>query len=201
MRRKSRRRGEMMDKMCKNSNARHIGCVGRENVVGGVRTVILVLLVGISLLSGCYSFRGGSAPAHLKTILIPPVEDNSGFGRSTIRIDLTNELIDRFRGDNSLRVIDDSEADSRLDVQISTIRNDIRLAVSSADRETVRGVVIESRVTFYDNVRSRAIYQGRLFRGESSYDISEGQGGEDDAMSEAIENLTNEILLATVADW
>ncbi|MGE3801078.1 MAG: LPS assembly lipoprotein LptE [Candidatus Kapaibacterium sp.] len=190
---------------CKNWNGYLIGW--GEIWVGGSqkgdRRVLPLtgLLLLMLFLPGCYSFRGGSAPAHLKTVLIPQAEDNSGFGRSTIRFDLTNELIDRFRSDNSLRVIDDSEANSRLDVTITTVRNDIRLAVSSVDRETVRGVVIEARATFYDNVRSRAIFEGRLFKGESSYDISEGQSGEDAAVAEAIDNLSNEILLATVADW
>ena len=190
--------------MCKNSENRNIGCGGTPLTRGesGGRTALWTRLLLTAVLSGgCYSFRGGSAPAHLRTILIPQAEDNSGFGRSTIRFDLTNELIDRFRADNSLRVIDDSEADSRLEVAITTIRNDIRLAVSAQDRETVRGVAIEARATFYDNLRNRAIYEGRLFKGESSYDITEGQTGEDEAVAEAIENLTNEILLATVADW
>ena len=186
--------------MCKNPNHDHIDCGGSRRRGAGTRTLLVVLPLLI-VLQGCYSFRGGSSPAHLKTVQIPQAEDNSGFGRSTIRFDLTNQLIDRFRSDNSLRVVDDSEADSRLEVTIATIRNDIRLAVSAADRETVRGVVIEARGTFYDNVRSRAIFEGRLFKGESSYDISEGQSGEDAAVAEAIENLSNEILLATVADW
>ena len=158
-------------------------------------------VVMVVMCAGCYSFRGGSAPAHLKTVVIPQVEDNSGFGRSTIRFELTNELINRFRSDNSLRVIDDTEADSQLDVTITAIRNDIRRAVSSDDRESVRGVVVEVRATFYDNVKGKAIYDGQRFQGESSYDLSEGQSGEEEAIAEAIENLINEILLGTVADW
>lgn len=153
------------------------------------------------LLSGCYSFRGGSAPAHLQSVVIPTVDDNSGFGRSTIRFDLTNLLIDEFRSDNSLRVIDDPEADSRLEVEIATIRTDLRRAVSAEERETVRGVVIEARVTFFDNVKNVAVYQNRMFQGESSYDLSEGSAGEEQAVDEALEALTSKILLATVADW
>lgn len=159
-----------------------------------------LLLVAL-LVEGCYSFRGGSAPAHLETILIPQVADDSGFGRGTIRFDLTDRLIDRFRRDNSLRVIDDQEADSRLDVTITTIRTDIRRAVSDDDRETVRGVVVEAKATFYDNVKGRAIYENTRTQGESSYDIGEGADGEKEAIAEAIEKLSNEILLETVADW
>lgn len=153
-----------------------------------------------TLVAACYSFRGGSAPAHLDTVVIPEAVDNSGSGRGTLRFDVTNELIDRFRQDNSLRVIDDEQADSRLEVTITVVRTDIRQAVSD-DRETVRGVSIEARVTFFDNVQDRAIYDRRLFAGTSTYDVNEGAAGEEEAIEEAIDLLTNEILLGTVAEW
>lgn len=159
------------------------------------------MMMGMILFSGCYSFRQGSAIPHLKTVVIPTVNDNSGFGRSTVRFDLTNSLIDEFRSDNSMRVIDDPEADSRLEVTIVSIRTDLRRAVSSDERETVRGVAIEARATFVDNVKNTTVYENRPSRGESSYDLSEGSSGEERAINEALEALTNEILLATVADW
>ncbi len=173
----------------------------RDRTLMRFQRIVMGLCIVIVTGPGCYSFRGGSAPAHLKTIVIPQVEDNSGFGRSTIRFELTNELIDRFRSDNSLRVVDDAEADSRLGVTITAIRNDVRRAVSSDDRESVRGVIVEVRASFYDNLKGKAIYDEQPFQGESSYDLSEGQSGEGEAIAEAVDNLTEKILLKTVADW
>lgn len=170
------------------------GVTGRFGLIGAMLLPLLVL-------SGCYSFRGGSVPGHLKTIVIPQVNDNTGSGRSTIRFDLTNMLIDQFRKDNSLRVTDSPDADSRLEVTISTLRVDVRRAVSSDDRETVRGVLIEAVGTFYDNVKSQPVYESKLYRGESSYDLAEGAAGEENAIAEALEQLTNDILLKTVAIW
>lgn len=154
-----------------------------------------------TLVAACYSFRGGSAPAHLDTIVIPETVDNSGSGRGTLRFDVTNELIDRFRRDNSLRVIDDEQADSRLEVTITVVRTDLRQAVTEQDRESIRGVTIEARVTFFDNVNDRAIYERRIFAGKSTYDVDEGAAGEEEAIAEAIDLLTSEILLGTVAEW
>lgn len=151
--------------------------------------------------AGCYSFSGGTAPSHLRTVTIPQTEDNSGFGRASIRIDLTNVLVQRFRDDNSLRVIDDPEADSRLEVTIVAITNNQRLAVSATERETVRGVAIEARVTFYDALRERPVFERRAFQGASQYDIAEGSAGETRAMTEAIAKLADDILVATVDDW
>ncbi len=166
-----------------------------------IATTIAICLMVIGTASGCYSFRGGSSPAHLESIVIPEVVDNSGSGRGELRFDLTNELVDRFREDGSLRVIDDQEADSRLEVTISVVRTDLRRGASQEDRETTRGVKIEVRATFYDNVRDRAIYERKLYAGESSYDISEGIDGEDAAIDEAVELLTTQVLLGTVAEW
>lgn len=163
--------------------------------------ILTAALAAAVLFAGCYTFRQGSALPHLKTVVIPTVNDNSGFGRSTIRFDMTTLLIDRFRSDNTMQVIDDPEADSRLEVSIVSIRTDLRRAVSSDERETVRGVAVEARTTFFDNVKNTAVYENRSFRGESSYDLSEGSSGEERAIDEALDALTNEILLATVADW
>lgn len=137
----------------------------------------------------------------MKTIVIPQVNDNTGSGRSTVRFDLTNLLVDQFRRDNSLRVTDSPDADSRLEVTISVLRVDVRRAVSSDDRETVRGVLVEAVGTFYDNVKNQVVYENQLYRGESSYDLAEGSAGEDNAIAEALEQLTNDILLKTVATW
>lgn len=163
-------------------------------------TVTVTLSIALTI-AGCYSFRGGSAPAHLDTVVIPEVIDNSGSGRGTLRFDVTNRLIDRFRQDNSLRVIDDESADSRLEVAITLVRTDIRQGVSAADRETLRGVSIEAQATFFDNVKDRAIYERRRFAGTSTYDLAEGAAGEEEAIDEAVNLLTNEILLGTVAEW
>jgi len=64
----------------------------------------------------------------------------------------------------------------------------------------VRGVTLEARVVFRDNVRRRAVYE-RVFSARSQYNIDQGGAGETDALARAIDNLSNDILLATVAQW
>ncbi len=162
------------------------------------RGLPLILIV----LCGCYSFRGGSVPPHLSTIIIPEVEDASGYGDGTVRQELTTLLVTRFREDNSLRVIDQAGADSRLEVTISTLRDDLPLGVAgTTEYETDRAFVIEARVTFTDNVKRRAVYTGRQFVGRSQYTIASGLTGKKVALRDALGKLTDDILLATVADW
>jgi hypothetical protein len=165
------------------------------------RLLHIQLAVAAISLAGCYSFRGGSAPAHLSTVIIPQVEDNSGSGRATMRQDLTQLLVRKFREDNSLRVVDHAAADSRVEVTITVVRDRERLAVSGAEFETVRGVTIEARATFRDNVRRRPIYSDRTFTGRSQYNVDQGVAGEADAIAKALDQLSTEILLESVAAW
>ncbi|MBK8911698.1 MAG: LptE family protein [Chlorobi bacterium] len=153
------------------------------------------------LLAGCYSFRGGAPPANLKTVIIPTVEDASGFGRATVRDEMTRELIRKFREDNSLRVVDAAQADSRLEVTITNIRNDERRNISTGEIETVRGVTISAQVTFLDNLKRTSVFANRAFSGDAQYRLDEGAAGEERAIRTAVDKITSEILLAAVADW
>ncbi|MBS1913022.1 MAG: hypothetical protein JST22_13630 [Bacteroidetes bacterium] len=173
---------------------------GRVRLAWTLLAVVIPVLAAATL-AGCYSFRTGSAPAHLKTIGIPPADDASGFGRGTIRQDLTDLLTRRFRDDGSLRVSDPATADSRLEVTITSIRTNERLSVSNASFETVRGVTIETKVTFYDNVKKRAIFKDRPSTGRSQYLVDQGPDGETRAIREALSNLGDDLINATVADW
>src|SRR5688572_1649193 len=165
-------------------------------------TRIIPLIAVLALVAGCYSFRGGSAPAHLATVMIPQVEDVSGSGRATMRQDLTQLLVRKFREDNSLRVVDDPSADSRLEVTISAVRDRERLAVSGQQElETVRGVTIEARATLRDNIKRRPLFSDRTFTGRSQYNIDAGITGETEAISKALDQLSTEILLEAVAGW
>ncbi len=167
-----------------------------------VQAVVFAMVAcAVFLVNGCYSFRTGSAPAHLKTIGIAPVDDLSGFGRGSLRQELTDVVLRRFRDDNSLGVVDPTSADSRLEVAITTVRANERLGVSSAEYETVRGVLVEVRATFYDNVKKKAIFKDRQIQARSQYRVAEGPAGENTALRQAFDRLADELINATVADW
>src|SRR5215510_11536148 len=77
-------------------------------------TIISILIVATCTL-GCYSFRGGSVPSHLKTVAVPLFDDQSGSAEPGLREKFTNKLIDRFRQDNSLQVTDKTRSDSAVE--------------------------------------------------------------------------------------
>jgi len=173
----------------------------RSSIVGTLACLVASIVLPATMSTGCYSFRGGSAPAHLHTIYIPQAEDVSGFGRATVREDLTQTLIKKFRNDNSLRIVDGTGADSRLDVTIVTVRNNERRNISGAELETVRGVVVQARATFFDNVKRKPVFKDRAFQADAQYSVNAGLEGENRAFEDALDKLTTDILVATVADW
>ena len=59
------------------------------------RFLAAVVLVAVAVftagIAGCaYSFTGASVPSHLKTVAIPLVDDQSGFGEPGLREYFTN---------------------------------------------------------------------------------------------------------------
>ena len=82
------------------------------------RVLTILSLICISLFAGCYSFTGGSVPDHLKTISLTAVQDNSGFGNPRFRDVLTRSLLDKFRNDNTL-VLVESNGDAQLQSNIN----------------------------------------------------------------------------------
>lgn len=161
-------------------------------------TVRVTLMLVLSI-QGCYGFRGGSAPAHLRTIYIPQADDASGLGWGSVRENMTRTLIRKFRDDNSLRVSDAAGSDSRLEVSITSIVTGV-LNTSKSEQQTVLGVKVQARVTFFDNVKKKAIFKDRSFEADGQYPTS-NPDQKNKAIEDAVEEITTNILLASVADW
>ena len=81
---------------------------------------ILLLIIFGAIFTGCYSFRGGLIPEHLKTLQIQLVTDNSNFGNPEYKIDLETEINNNFIKDNSFELLD-NDGDAKLTIIISSI--------------------------------------------------------------------------------
>lgn len=147
---------------------------------------------------GCYSFTGGSIPAHLKTLYISAVNDNSGFGNPEYRDLLTNNLIDVFRTDNSFVQVDFG-GDARLTVIISAIREN-PVAVNPGELETERKVEVHCDVEYYDNVNKTVIFK-KNFMTYDIYPVSDAINGRSQAIANSLNQVADDILLAVVSGW
>lgn len=158
-----------------------------------------VAIIVVSLAAtACYSFRGGSVPDHLKTISIASTVDRSGFGNPAYREVATETLLRRFRTDNSLQVIEEN-GDARLTPVIVRIKDQI-LNVSDADREGQRKIVVAVEVEFFDAVKNKQVWK-QTFERFGVYDAANASTERDDAVREAIRQISDDVLLQLVTDW
>ncbi|HEV8537694.1 MAG TPA: LptE family protein [Bacteroidota bacterium] len=159
----------------------------------------LVLATGPGLLSGCYSFRGGSVASHLKTIAIPLFDDQSGSAEPGLREKFTNKLIDRFRQDNSLEVTDKTRSDSVIEGIIISLVDDPYVVVQG-ESVTQRKVTIAVKATYRDAKLNKQVWDKQLSNW-GTYELGGGAEQRLAGIDAAIDKLTEDILNETVSSW
>ncbi len=165
------------------------------------KAYLTLLIFNFSLLifvSGCvYSFSGSSVPKHLKTIAIPLFEDQSGFGEPGLKENFTTSLINLFVNDNSLEVADRNTADSILEGSIIGVQ-DAPSVISSGDQVSTRRVTINVHVTYQDLKIRKKVWE-KDFSNWGEYNPSGGT--RTGALTQAVNKVTEDILIETVSGW
>jgi len=162
------------------------------------RVLTILSLICISLFAGCYSFTGGSVSDHLKTISLTAVQDNSGFGNPRFRDVLTRRLLDKFRNDNTL-VLVESNGDAQLQYTIIRINDDV-VSVSPGEVERERRITVSVEAEYTDYVKRKQVWK-RTFSNFQVYLISQGQQAREEAVIAALQQIGEDILLAVVSGW
>ncbi|MDH3253187.1 MAG: LPS assembly lipoprotein LptE, partial [Ignavibacteria bacterium] len=107
---------------------------------------VIAALTGLLLMAnGCYSFTGASVPSHLKTLAIPLVDDQSGFGEPNLRETFTTTLIRAFTNDNTLQVADRGAADAVLEGVLLPIK-DGPLVVTEGEQVTTNRITVSVKM-------------------------------------------------------
>jgi hypothetical protein len=165
------------------------------------KSIFILLTSSFLLLSGCYSFTGASIPAWIHTIAVPIVEDNSGFGQSDIRQNLTNKLIQEFTSEGSLQVADRSHADAVLEASIPAAGIlDESVSVKSGELVTDKKITIKVHAIYRDQKKSKVFWE-RDFSQISTYQISAGLAGQKKAINDAEDLLTKTLVTAVISNW
>ncbi len=157
-------------------------------------------LLLILLINGCgyYSFKG-ALPSHIKTVAIPLFENNTAY--PNVRDDLTNFVVDAFIADNSLSLVDESNADL---IITGTILSISPRAASVTSGETVEEyhMMVRVSVKCEDTKNNKMLWEKNL----QDFGIMPAAGIDDDqqrdaAISTALENITEDILNNTLGYW
>jgi hypothetical protein len=157
------------------------------------------LLIGIEV--GCYSFTGASIPPYLHTIGIPLVEDNSGFGQSAVRQDLTNQLISKFTNDGSFRVASISAADAKVEASVPAAGiDDEPVSVAAGNIVTTKQISLKVHA-IYTDLKKQKVFWERDFSETATYAISGGLPAQQTALGQAEDKVTTDILIAVISNW
>lgn len=160
-----------------------------------------MFLVGLFLSSCSYSFTGSSVPPHLKTIAIPLALDRSGSGEPDLSENLTNELITKFLNDNSLQIADKVNADALLECTVTSLP-DVPEVISGGEQVTLRKITVNVKATYRDLVKKKTIFNRNFSSfGNYSVDAADIQSARQDAIGQAVDQITEDILLAVVSNW
>lgn len=160
----------------------------------------IIYFIFIVTISGCvYSFTGASIPADMKTVAIPVFDDISGYTEAGLREILTNSLIQKFIQDNSLQVVDRKYSDTILEGIIMALRDE-PFVITGNEQVNSRRILIQVKVKFIDQRTKKQIWE-KSFSQYSDYAVDGGLAAKQQAIQKVIENLTEDILIATVSDW
>ena len=161
----------------------------------------LFIAVIVVNFNGCciYSFTGASVPEHLKTIAIPIADDRSGGAEPGLREKITQLLTQKFIDDNTLQVSDKSTANAILECTIVSL-TDAPAIVSAGEQIATRRITISVQVVNKDLVKRKTLFE-KTFSNYGDYPSGGSIDSRRTAIEEAIEKITQDILLDTVSGW
>ncbi|MHB1688012.1 MAG: LPS assembly lipoprotein LptE [Ignavibacteriaceae bacterium] len=150
---------------------------------------------------GCcaYSFTGASVPKHLKTIAIPIADDKSGSGQPGLAELLTTTLTQKFIDDNTLQVASKTSSDALIQCTVISL-TDAPAVVAAGENVTSRKITITVQAVYKDLVEHKTIFN-KNFSNYGDYLVPGSIVDRNKAIQKAINNISEDILLAVVSGW
>jgi len=165
----------------------------------GIFTVVWLCLT----LSACwlYSFKG-TLPPDIKNIAIPIFADRTA--EFNIQQTVTDKIRLTFIKENLLKLVEEENAHSVLSGTIVSIEDKPLVyteSESTGEAVTEYRVTLKIEIEWFDKVNNRSVFK-KQFVGYSEYDPTGASAStRDTALSEAVEQITEDIMNAILADW
>ena len=155
-----------------------------------------VILSGLVLSCGYYSFKG-ALPSHLKTIAIPIFIDRSAY--PGVQEKMTDSITNAFITDNTLKLVDESKADVILNGTIQSVTQRVA-AVKTGETVSEYQMYVSLKVVCEDVKQSRKMFE-KVFNQYGVMSSAAGQEEKDQAIDDAIELITEDVLNTTLGGW
>ena len=184
------------------SDRRNVTPPRRRATARPSRWVRLAVVAGLVLaLGGCgvYSGSSGRVDEGIKRVAVQYLENLTP--EPNLGVDLANDIISAIQLDNTLKVVDEGDADSIISGRVS--RYSLR-EVATTQSLTVNEYQVQIAVILTFSVRATGekIFDNKRFTGRGNYVLNDPQGtSEETARDEAVEEIVRDILAQVVDDW
>lgn len=172
-------------------------------MTANIKKILLFVLFAVFAVisaSCSYSFKGASPPEGIKSIYIPNIRDESGFGLPNLGEEVTTLLKNKFINDNTLEYAEKTKADGMLECVIKSV-TDEALVVTGNEQVSRRKVTITISVDFSNLKKQKNIWK-KDFSNWGEYDSSTGGFSKrDEGVRSAEDKLTDDILLEVISNW
>ena len=162
---------------------------------------VVALLATLVLFSGCgvYSASSGRVDENIKRVAVQYLENLTA--EPNLGVDLSDDIIFALQVDNTLKVVDEADADSIISGRV--VRYTLR-EVATTQELTVNEYQVQIAVVLTFSIRATGekIFDKRRFTGIGNYVLNDTEGtSEDTARNEAVEEIVRDILAQVVEDW
>ena len=163
--------------------------------------ILVIFCAAVTIFSSCtYSFKGASPPEGIKTIFIPTIRDESGFGLPTIGEEMTLLLKNKFINDNTLEYDEKTKADGMVEGVIKSIIDE-PLVVTGNEQVSRRKITVTVTVSFTNLKKKKNIWT-KDFSNFGEYESSTGGFSKrDEGVRVAEDKITDDILLDVISNW
>ena len=169
------------------------------NICKSIKYSILTAII-LTIYSCSYSFKGASPPEGIKTIFIPTIIDESGFGLPTLGEEMTLLLKNKFINDNTLEYAEKTRADGMVECVVKSVLDE-PLVVQGNEQVSRRKVTITVSVKFTNLKKQKTIW-AKDFSNWGEYESSTGGFSQRDAgVKIAEDKITDDILLEVISNW
>jgi hypothetical protein len=161
---------------------------------------VCLAIFSACLCSSCYTFTGASVPPHWNTISVPLFEDESSYGQPALREKATNLFIEKLQRDNTLKLGERATASVELRGKIISVVANQPIAVTQGVQASRLRVEVKLAASLYDNVLKKQAWTKTL-TATGDYAPSGGMTELDNGLQQALEKLTDDLLLETISAW
>lgn len=169
------------------------------------RNAIGLGALGLGLfLSGCgaYGFSSSLLPSHIKTVGVPLMENRTD--RRDLATALADSLVNAFISDNTLKVVDERDADATLEGTILEYHREPFTYDAAENVQTYRvEIVLEAR--FVDVRKNNVLWEEKHLSQWDTYNFVPVGGQpaetEDTAIGRVLVKLRDDILNRSIEGW